>query len=189
MLINNLLNNPLFWIAIYLVGYTITIIILSLQKILTKIESKIPKLLIRVFLLLTFILPVIGLPLAEGPKMAISTPIALVVGAIILAINFYIKALAQRKLGLLPALKGKGKLVTTGIYGIVRHPMYLSNGLLAIGMTILFRSIYALLFSFLYFLFFLPLIYFEERDLLQKYGDEYKEYKKKVPWKLIPKLF
>jgi protein-S-isoprenylcysteine O-methyltransferase Ste14 len=33
------------------------------------------------------------------------------------------------------------------------------------------------------------IIYFEEEDLLAKYGEEYEEYKKKVPWRIIPMLF
>jgi protein-S-isoprenylcysteine O-methyltransferase Ste14 len=185
-MLNSFLSNPLFWIGIYLAGYTITIVVLSLRTILTAVENKIPKSLIRVFLLLTFIVPPVALPFTRGPKITISTPITLIVGIILLALNFYVKAISQRQIGVIPALKRKEKLVTTGIYGILRHPAYLSNGLLAVGMAIFFRSIYALLFSIPYFLFFLPIIYFEERDLLQKYGKEYQEYKKKVPWRMIP---
>ena len=68
---------------------------------------------------------------------------------------------------------------------IVRHPLYMSNGLLAIGMAILFRSIFALLFFIPYFLFFLLLIHFEEKNPLEKYGEEYRRYRKKVPWRMI----
>ena len=64
--------------------------------------------------------------------------------------------------------------------------MYLSNGLLAIGMAILFRSMYALLFSIPYSISYLFIIYFEEKDLLKKYGKEYQEYKKNVPYRIIP---
>ena len=106
-----------------------------------------------------------------------------------MGINFYIKALAQKKIGAIPALKTKSKLVTTGIYGIIRHPLYLSNGFLALGMAILFKSMPALLCSIPYFFLFLPIIYFEEKNLLKKYGQDYEEYKREVPWRMIPKLF
>lgn len=185
-MLNTFLNNPPFWIGIYLVGYTITIIVLNLRVILTKVEHKIPKPLIRVFLLLTFIAPPLALPFTKGQKTAIP---ALIVGIILLGINFIIKALSQKQLGPIPALKSKGRLITTGIYGWVRHPIYLSNGLLAAGMAVLFKSMYALLFLIPYFLFYLPIIHFEEEDLLEKYREEYKEYKRKVPWRIIPKLF
>ncbi len=62
----------------------------------------------------------------------------------------------------------------------------MSNGLLAIGLAVLFDSMYALLFSVCYSLLFLPIIHYEERDLVQKYGEEYLEYKRKVPWRIIP---
>ncbi len=181
-------GNPLFWIGIYFVGYVITIIAMSHPKRLNKTEKKIPKPLMRFFMLLTFIAPPVALPFTRGPKLAIPTPVALTVGIILLIANFIIKAVAQRQIGALPVLKKKSNLVTTGIYGVIRNPLYMSNGLLAIGMAILFKSLNALLFSVPYSFLYLLIIYFEEKDLLEKYGEEYKEYKKKVKWKIIPKI-
>ena len=178
--------NPIFWIGFYLVGYTITIAVLGISGMRTKAKNKIPKPLMRTFILLTFIAPPVVLPFTRGPKTAIPTPIALTVGMIILGINFVIKILAQRQIGVSPALKSNGKLVTTGIYGWVRHPLYLSNGLLALGMAILFKSLFALLFSIPYSLSYLLIIHFEEKALLEEYGEDFKSYKKKVPWRMIP---
>jgi len=188
-MLNNFWSNPLFWISLYLAGYITTIVVLSLKEVSAKVENKIPKPLIRVFILFTFIVPVIALPFTEGPGIAIPTLVTLTTGTIILGINFIIKILAQRQIGASPALKSKAKLVTTGIYGIVRNPLYMSNRLLAVGMAILFKSMYALLFSILYSLSYLLIIYFEERNLLKKYGKEYKKYMEKVRCKLIPYLF
>ncbi len=184
-----LLAHPFFWIGIYLFGYSITIVVLSLGAMQKKVESRPPKPLVRIFILTTFIAPPLILPFTKGPKMVIPSPFTLTVGILLLIINFFIKIIAQRQIGIAPALKGKGKLISTGIYGIVRHPLYMSNGLLALGMAILFKSTYAFLFSIPYTLLYLPIIHFEEKNLLEKYGEEYKEYKKKVPWRLIPKLF
>lgn len=191
-IISNMLTNfwskPLFWIGLYLIGYIITITILSLRGGSTKVENRMPKPFMRIFIFLTFIAPPVALPFTKGPKIAIPTPIAITIGIILLIINFVIKILAQKRIGALPTLKKKAKLVTTGIYGIVRHPLYMSNGLLAIGMAILLKSVYAILFSIPYSLLYLVIIYFEEKDLLEKYGEGYKEYKKKVKWKMIPKI-
>ena len=148
-----------------------------------------PKPIVRIFIFLTFIAFPVILPFSKGPKMAIPTFVAFTIGIFLLGVNLYIKILAQSQIGVSPALKGKEQLITTGMYKIVRHPLYLSNGLLAIGMAILLRSIYALLSSIAYTFLYLPIIHFEEKDLLAKYGEEYKEYKRKVPWKMIPKLF
>lgn len=188
-MLTNFCVNPFFWICIYLIGYTITILVLNLRAIKNKVESRAPKPLIRIFILLTFLAPPLILPFTKGPKMVIPSPFTLTVGILLLIINFFIKIMAQRQIGIAPALKGKGKLLSTGVYGIVRHPLYMSNGLLALGMAVLLKSLYAFLFSIPYFLSYLLIIYFEERDLLEKYGEAYKEYKKKVPWRLIPKLF
>ena len=185
---NNFWSSPLFWIGIYLIGYIITMVVFALPRALSKVESKIPKLLVRVFAFFTFVVPIIVLPFTKGPKIAIPTGVALTAGIIILGTSFIIKILAQRQIGASPALKNKAKLVTTGLYGIVRHPLYMSNGLLAIGMAVLLRSIFALLFFIPYFLSFLPLIHFEEKNLLEKYGEEYRKYRKKVSWRMIPKI-
>ena len=185
---NSVITSPVFWISIYLVGYAITIAVLSLPGALITVENRIPKALVRFFILFTFITSPVVLPFAKGPRMPIPTPVAVVIGIILLAANFMVKIRGQKRIGVIPALRSKGKLVTTGIYGVVRHPLYMSNGLLAIGMAVLLRSTYAMLFSVGYFLLFLPLIHFEEKDLLRKYGDEYREYVKKVPWRIIPKL-
>ncbi len=192
-------TNPLFWIGLHLVGYVITIVVFASPRVSNSVENKIPKPLTRIFILLTFIVPPVILPFTslysehltgftKRPKIAISTPVALTVGIFLLVINFYIKILAQRKIGVSPALKGKGKLITTGIYGIVRHPLYMSNRLLAIGMAVFFRSVCAILFSIPYSLSYLLIIHFEEKGLLEKYREKYKKYKKEVPWRMIPKV-
>ena len=183
------LRSPILWIGIYITGYTIVAIVFNLQRVITQIENKIPKLLIRIFIFLTFIAPLVALPFTKGPKIAIPTSISLILGAIFLGLNFYLKIVSQKEIGLIPALKRKGKVITTGIYSVVRNPLYLSNGLLAIGMAVLFKSLYALIFSIPYTLLYLPIIYFEEKDLLEKYREEYEEYKRKVPWRMIPKIF
>lgn len=185
---NSFWGNPLFWIGIYLTGYLITIMVLSLHNLLTKVENKMPKPLLRILILFTFIAPPVALPFTKGPKIRIPTSLTLTIGIILLGINFIIKVLGQKEIGVIPALKNKGKLVIRGVYGIVRNPLYLSNGLLAFGMAILFKSLFAFLFSIFYTLLYLPLIYFEEKDLRKKYGKEYEVYKKKVPWRIIPKL-
>ncbi|MCD6472655.1 hypothetical protein J7K55_05985 [Candidatus Aerophobetes bacterium] len=152
-MLNNFWSNPLFWISIYLVGYITAIVVLGLREVSVKVENKTPKPLVRIFALLTFGVSIIALPFTEGPRIAIPTSVTLAAGAIILGINFIIKILTQRQIGASPALKSKAKLVTTGIYGIVRNPLYMSNGLLAVDMAILFKSMYALLFPIPFLIF------------------------------------
>lgn len=80
------------------------------------------------------------------------------------------------------------KLVTGGIYGICRNPMYLGNLFILSGFGIYANSA---LFTFiilpLYIFIYLAIIKAEEQFLTEKFGDEFIRYKKKVH-PLIPSL-
>lgn len=93
--------------------------------------------------------------------------------------------LAYRKLGVhwsypIDGSKKQKDLVTTGIYGRVRHPIYLSFNIFCIGFNLL------LLDWFLIALYIIGAIglYFqaidEEEILIEYFGDEYLEYMKKT---------
>lgn len=76
-------------------------------------------------------------------------------------------------------------VIDTGLYGIVRHPMYSATLLLFLSIPLILGSV----FSFIIFLVY-PFIIAKrikgEEDLLEKELDGYKEYKKKVKYRLIP---
>ncbi|HBS86687.1 MAG: hypothetical protein A2W91_11715 [Bacteroidetes bacterium GWF2_38_335] len=72
------------------------------------------------------------------------------------------------------------KLVTGGPFRIARHPMYLAVLLMSLGLSLV-------LFSWIYFIFFLILIFtilkmipVEESQLKEVYGRQYEDYCKKV---------
>ncbi len=77
------------------------------------------------------------------------------------------------------------KVIDTGLYSIVRHPMYSVTLLLFLSMPIVLGSIY----SFFIFLAY-PLIIAKrikaEEEFLEKELDGYSEYKRKVKYRLIP---
>ena len=77
------------------------------------------------------------------------------------------------------------KVVDTGLYGIVRHPMYAVTVLLFLSMPLILGSII----SFVIFLIY-PVIIAKriknEEEVLEKELDGYQEYKKKVKYKMIP---
>jgi len=77
------------------------------------------------------------------------------------------------------------KVVDTGLYGIVRHPMYSATLLLFLSMPLVLGSLYA----FLIFLVYPPLIIKRIKDeeaLLEKELRGYTAYKQKVKYRLIP---
>lgn len=90
----------------------------------------------------------------------------------------------RRSLTVVPLPKEKGKLSTTGLYRYVRHPMYSSVLLFALGIALHGGSaIKYLLVVSLYVLFHLKSVY-EERYLRLKYPD-YAEYSARIP-RFIP---
>jgi protein-S-isoprenylcysteine O-methyltransferase Ste14 len=76
-------------------------------------------------------------------------------------------------------IREKHELITRGIYGIVRHPMYASQWLLAIAQPLLLQNWIA---GFLNLLVFIPFYFLrvkaEEQMMLDSFGAEYKEYMK-----------
>lgn len=77
------------------------------------------------------------------------------------------------------------KVVDTGLYGIVRHPMYSATLLMFFAMPLVLGSV----FSFIIFLTY-PFIIIKrlkgEEEFLEKELEGYSEYKQKVKYRLIP---
>ena len=77
------------------------------------------------------------------------------------------------------------KVIDTGLYGIVRHPMYLSTILLFLSIPLVLGS----LFSFLIFMIY-PFIIAKriknEEQVLEQGLKGYLEYKEKVRYRVIP---
>ena len=79
-------------------------------------------------------------------------------------------------------------VVDTGLYGIVRHPMYATTIVLFLSMPLVLGSWVA----FVIFLVYPPIIskrIFNEEQLLERELTGYREYKSCVRWKVIPFLW
>ena len=77
------------------------------------------------------------------------------------------------------------QVVDTGLYGIVRHPMYMSTLFLFLAMPLVLGSVI----SFLIMLLYIPIIakrIRNEEQVLEEGLDGYTEYKQKVKYKVIP---
>ena len=83
----------------------------------------------------------------------------------------------------------KGQLVTEGIFRYIRHPHYTSLLIVGFGLALFFYSIAALLIATLAIPLMIWSILDEEKLLIKQYGEEYKEFIKKTPYRLIPKIF
>ena len=85
-----------------------------------------------------------------------------------------------------PSGQQKDRLLQEGIYGVVRHPRYLSAGVsvIANALFINYAGLYILV------LLLVPMGYLiivlEERELIERFGEEYRKYQRGVP-RLIPR--
>ena len=80
------------------------------------------------------------------------------------------------------------KLVTRGVYGLCRHPMFLGYDLCALGLTLYLRLTGALLLSFpLFLLWQRRFLAREEARLRRRFGREFEAYARRIPF-LLPRL-
>lgn len=81
-------------------------------------------------------------------------------------------------------VKGQ-KVISTGLYGIVRHPMYFATVLLFLSMPLVLGSIISFA-IFLAYPFIIGVRIKNEEEVLSKELEGYEEYKKKVKFRMIP---
>ena len=78
-------------------------------------------------------------------------------------------------------------VIRRSVFGLVRHPIYLSELLLYPGLLMMSISLAAAVIWLIAIAFLNYLSRFEEKLLLEHFGEEYKQYMKEVPmW--IPRL-
>lgn len=74
------------------------------------------------------------------------------------------------------------ELNTKGLYSILRHPLYLGNFFIMLGMVLFTEVFWLTLFSVLsFFLYYERIIIAEEEFLLKKFGHRYEEWASKTP--------
>lgn len=123
------------------------------------------------------------LPFTNRPRIGgiFVTPLA-ITGAILAIFGSSFMLIAMKRLGRAVFWgNAPAELVTDGVYGFVRHPIYTGEILYVIGWYLLWGSVYAL---YLY-----PILptalwiqsHLEEKRLLERFGDEFKKHKEKVP--------
>lgn len=77
------------------------------------------------------------------------------------------------------------KVISTGLYGIVRHPMYFATILLFMAMPLVLGSLVSFV-VFLAYPFIISARIKNEEEVLSRELDGYEEYKKKVKYRMIP---
>ncbi len=147
---------------------------------------------------LTLIMLCIGYAifLWRDPILAVdygTQPIPLIIGLAFYFLGTYVSYQRFKKLSLkvmigIPVLDPghhKTEMLQDGIYAKIRHPRYAEIMILMCGIAFIanYLAVYLLLpftFACLYFI-----VIIEERELLQRFGDQYEDYCRRVP-RFIP---
>jgi len=72
-------------------------------------------------------------------------------------------------------------VIKTGVFGMIRHPMYFGAMLMFLGFVVLSFSVFALVIFVGIVFFYYYLCRYEERLLLEKLGEDYRRYMVSVP--------
>lgn len=100
-------------------------------------------------------------------------------GIVIIIMSFF-------KIGIIPSIKSDGKLSTTGTYKIVRHPIYFGTILAQIGFILINQSLIPAIYLPFSIILYYIMATIEEKDLIEIFGDEYKNFKLKTRGKVLP---
>jgi protein-S-isoprenylcysteine O-methyltransferase Ste14 len=95
--------------------------------------------------------------------------------------------LGERFSGLV-AIQPRHTLVTSGVYGVIRHPSYLGLLINSLGWSLAFRSGVGVLLTVLLIPPLLARIDAEENLLHSEFGDNYNVYRSRT-WRLIPGIY
>ncbi|MCG3223447.1 MAG: isoprenylcysteine carboxylmethyltransferase family protein [Candidatus Heimdallarchaeota archaeon] len=119
--------------------------------------------------------------LADDIPIYVTIPL----GAIVLIISGFFAFTGLRKV--FKEVREKPGVVTSGVFAYCRHPVYLGSILLFVGLSILAWSLSTLGLCVIIIIFYEYVATYEEKLLVEQFGQEYKDYQKKVP-KWIPGL-
>jgi protein-S-isoprenylcysteine O-methyltransferase Ste14 len=174
-------TDPFFWALISMIGMQGATSIFTGQRVARNL----------LFVSLVLVLVTIGrvllvLPFCPQPRFEIAGWHWIIGGMLFLVALCFAAPAMSIKWWLAP--REGMTLRTTGVYAVVRHPIYLSEVLWFLGWAIMWRSVYGLALSPVWWLVFLVHALSEEANLELTLGSAYAEYKRKVRGRIFPGL-
>lgn len=74
------------------------------------------------------------------------------------------------------------ELNTTGMYSIIRHPLYLGNFMMSLGVAFLIQSwSFVMIFTLLYWMYYERIMFAEEKYLIRKFGKQFLSWSRNTP--------
>jgi protein-S-isoprenylcysteine O-methyltransferase Ste14 len=186
--LHNFWSSPIFWfIVLNVVGFILGCFA-GLFKNMRNNFSQLPKIVHKAYVIIFFVLPMCILPFLPQPRFDFHLWI-LIIGIILTVIGITVEVFAFCKIGIIPGGKAGNRVIDTGIYSLVRHPIYSGTILWSLGILLILRAKYVLIYVPIFIILSMILILAEENGLIEDFGEEYKEYKKKTKWRLFPYIF
>lgn len=115
----------------------------------------------------------------DFPAHYISMYIRLPIGVAMLIVSAFLGLAAHK--AVFGGTAEEYTLLTEGVFGVVRHPMYIGAWLFFVCLMISTLSLASALVCAVIFVFYYGVSRSEEKLLEQKFGSEYEEYRKRVP--------
>jgi protein-S-isoprenylcysteine O-methyltransferase Ste14 len=146
---------------------------------------------IMTFLSLLFILLLVVPALDFRYAWSHAPLIAVIVGDVLIAFGFYSNFLVFRENSFTAAIievASDQKVISSGPYAIVRHPMYAGSLIMLLGFPLALGSFWGLL-LIPPIIFFIVLRLLNEEKILKKNLAGYAEYCRAVPYRLAPYVF
>jgi protein-S-isoprenylcysteine O-methyltransferase Ste14 len=137
--------------------------------------------------LIAAILHLVGQP-ANPHTLSVQNILGLALIAAGIAVLFVAASTLRRFYSSTLVIKEDHKLITHGIYGYTRHPIYLGVIMVSIGIPLSAASLYGLLIMLALIPVLLNRIRMEERLLTEEFGDNYLAYRDSTS-KLIPFVY
>lgn len=114
--------------------------------------------------------------------------IVVIIGSIVFLLSYLLYAIVLREntyLSRTIEVQKNQKVIDTGLYKIVRHPMYMATVFLFLSIPLILDSVISFI-IFLAYPFIISIRIKNEEEVLEKELKGYKEYKRKVKYRLIP---
>ena len=183
-LLISILFIPMFILGLILIKYNPDLLKKRLNAKEEQKEQKIVIILSIIMFLASFLLAGFNFRF----KWIILSPLISYIFAIVFLIAYalYVEVLRENDyLSRTIEIQENQKIIDTGLYGIIRHPMYMSTLFLFLSMPLVLGSVI----SFIIMLAYIPIIAIRiknEELVLEKGLEGYLDYKKKVKYKVIP---
>jgi protein-S-isoprenylcysteine O-methyltransferase Ste14 len=116
---------------------------------------------------------------------ALAFPLLFAGTILFLCLSFYLVSKSHK--AVLEQVRDPPKLVDSGVYAWVRHPMYLGTLLFCLAFLFISVSLASLVIWIAFFIFYDRMATYEEKSLIEILGEQYTAYQKRVS-KWLPRV-